>query len=501
MQRPVDRRDFLKLATAVPTAGLLSSAGMAAAHADGEDAALMATIKVFGDQWGRSTRYIGANRGVTNFNIADFYDLGINTYRFYGGMGPWEYLDDDGTFGNPTITDIKADPQVINWAWWDEIFTNPPEGSPFWYATEPGVGWKGNSRKIFGDLKNAGVKPVVSLRVQNAQIKPDWAAALNPPNTPQGRNEWWEHVFAVVYWMNVRNDYRVDDWEIGNEPNHAGQGWAGIATEDDYWEFVKLTADAIDYVYQRYLPGRSYRKYAPVSAGASVNEAGEKWGWIKDALAKVPQYFDCVDYHDFSDDPSGRIREVHQVMNSVGEGHRDLWVTEWGPVFKGGDSYLKVSNGILMINNLIRMSWPGDGHVYGNHIVNLYDAVNRPYLIGPDGERRVTYYALRMAIRALQGGRPTHQSVTSSPDLLAITTENPSGGFDLLVTNSSTTASYVVRADLSELVGKAQGELREFSAQRHDEVVGTRRTNRHGHITLQVPRNAALLLHLDRRPA
>lgn len=201
-------------------------------------------------------------------------------------MGPWEYLDDDGVFGAPGIEQIKADPGVINWEWWDNVFTHPPEGSPFWYATDPGVGWQGNWRQIFGPLKQHGVKPIVSLRVQNAQTQPDWAAALNPPNTEAGRNEWWEHVFSVVYWMNVRNDYRVDDWEIGNEANHKGQGWAG--TDDDYWDFARLTHDAIDYVYRRFLPHRRHRIYAPVSAGTSVNEAGERFGWIKDALQKVP---------------------------------------------------------------------------------------------------------------------------------------------------------------------------------------------------------------------
>lgn len=490
------RRRLLGMAGGGSAALLLGTAATGRAAADTGPAA-PATIKVYGDQWGVSTRYIGADRGITNFNIADFTDLGINTYRFYSGMGPWEYEDDDGVFGAPTIDQIKADPGVINWAWWDEVFTNPPEGSAFWEVTEPGVGWQGNSRKIFGDLKAAGVKPVVSLRVQNAQIKPDWAARLNPPNTPEGRNEWWEHVFAVVYWMNVRNDYRVDDWEIGNEPNHPGQGWEHVATEDDYWEFVKLTKDAIDHVYQKYLPGRSYRAFAPVSAGTSVNAAGERFGWIKDALEKVPEYFDCVDFHDFEDDPTEQIREVHQIMTAAGYPDRPLWVTEWGPVYRGADSYLKVPYGILMINNLIRMSRPGDDYVYGNHIVNLYDAPTRPYLIGPDGTRRVTYFGLRMAIRALQGGRPTHQSVASSPDLLAMTTEVPGGGVDLLVANSSATSAYEVNADLSELLGHAVGTQWEFSEARHDEIVG-HRVAHGGKVTFRVPATGAVLLRLDR---
>ncbi|MGS2617777.1 hypothetical protein ACVCAH_25125 [Micromonospora sp. LZ34] len=489
------RRRLLELGGGASAAVLLGGAatGRAATAAPAE-----ATIKVHGEQWGVSTRYIGADRGITNFDIADFKDLGMNTYRFYGGMGPWEYLDDDGVFGAPTIEHIKADAGVVNWAWWDEIFTNPPEGSPFWYATEPGVGWQGNSRKIFGDLRDAGVKPVVSLRVQNAQIKPDWAARLNPPNTPEGRNEWWQHVFAVVYWMNVRNDYRVDDWELGNEPNHPGQGWKGIATEDDYWEFVKLTKDAIDHVYQKYLPGRPYRAYAPVTASTSVNEAGERFGWIKDAFRKVPQYFDAVDYHDFGVDSSDRVREIHEIMNEFGYPDRPLWITEWGPVFRGADTYHKVPYGVEMINTLIRGSWPGDHYVYGSHIVNLYDAPTRAYLIGADGTRRTTYYAMRLGIRALQGGRPTHRSVASNPDLLAITTENVDDGIDLLVTNSSAVSGYDVQADLSELLDRAMGTMWEFSADKHDTAVGHRPV-RHGRVTFHVPSTGAVLLRFPRR--
>lgn len=409
-------------------------------------------------------------------------------------MGPWEYLDDDGVFGAPGIEQIKADPGVINWEWWDNVFTHPPEGSPFWYATDPGVGWQGNWRQIFGPLKQHGVKPIVSLRVQNAQTQPDWAAALNPPNTEAGRNEWWEHVFSVVYWMNVRNDYRVDDWEIGNEANHKGQGWAG--TEDDYWDFARLTHDAIDYVYRRFLPHRRHRIYAPVSAGTSVNEAGERFGWIKDALQKVPECFDCVDYHDFSDDPTQNIRDVHAIMDAAGQGRRDLWITEWGPVYDGSQTYDEVPGGLLMLQNLIRMSRPGADHVFGNCIVNLYDSPTRKYLVGRNGERRLGFYAMRMGIRALQGGRPLHDTTSDTADLLAATTRTRDR-IDLLVTNANTSQAYDVAADLSRLSRRGAGELREFSDRVQDQVVG--RVDLHGgRANFRVPAGGAVLAHFDR---
>jgi len=73
------------------------------------------TIKVYGSPWGVSTRYIGAVEGNVNFDIADLKDLGINTYRIYGGMSRWEAQDDDKVYGWPSITQIKADPNIINW--------------------------------------------------------------------------------------------------------------------------------------------------------------------------------------------------------------------------------------------------------------------------------------------------------------------------------------------------------------------------------------------------
>jgi hypothetical protein len=72
--------------------------------------AATATVTVAGTQWGVSSCYIGATEGNVNFNINDFTDLGINTYRVYGGMQRWEAQDDDGVFGSPTIAAIKSNP-------------------------------------------------------------------------------------------------------------------------------------------------------------------------------------------------------------------------------------------------------------------------------------------------------------------------------------------------------------------------------------------------------
>src|SRR5688572_30661766 len=240
------------------------------------------TITVSGTPWGVSTCYIGATEGNVRFNVADLQDAGLNTYRIYGGMSRWERQDDDGVYGSPTIDQIKANPNLVNWTWWDNIMTTPPNGSDYHWSGEPGTTWQGNARTIFADLKAAGIRPVLTVRNVDNNIEPAWAETnLNPPNTPEDWNEWWEHVFATAYWLNVRNDYRVDDYEIHNEPNNQGQGFAG--TQADYFELVRVTKDAIDFVYSTYLPGRSYHVLAPVTTGGS--------DWPLDALEQIPTYF------------------------------------------------------------------------------------------------------------------------------------------------------------------------------------------------------------------
>jgi hypothetical protein len=89
------------------------------------------TITVSGTPWGTSTCHIGATEGNVRFDIDDLVEAGITTYRIYGGMSRWEWQDDDGDYGMPTITDIKANPNVINWMWWDNAMTTPPQGSDY----------------------------------------------------------------------------------------------------------------------------------------------------------------------------------------------------------------------------------------------------------------------------------------------------------------------------------------------------------------------------------
>jgi hypothetical protein len=438
-----------------------------------------ATITVNGTEWGRSTCYIGATEGSSRFNISDLQDLGINSYHVYGGMSRWEAQDDSGTYGYPTIDQIKANPNTINWAWWDNIMTNPPKGSDYWWDPKLPQ-WQGNARTLFSTLNAAHIRTIIVLRNRDDQQNPKWLH--EPLTTVADWNEWWEHVFATVYWLNVRNNYNINDFEIHNEPNISGQGWTPTATETQYFLFARYTYDAIKYVYQTYLPGRPFHVYAPATSGGS---------WPNDALQNIPNYFDSMDVHYYGSNINSYVEEVHSWLNKAGHPNYPLWLTEWGS-YK--NKYNSVPFGITLINDLIYGSRPGNDYVYGSHIFSLYDFDTSPFgLISYDGTRRADYYAMRMGIRALQGCRPTYQSTTSNGNLLAITTTDAENNGYLLVTNRNSTVWYDVHANLSSLKSQGMSTMWQFDAAHMDTVVDSN-ILKNGYATFTIPAYGAILI-------
>jgi len=447
-----------------------------------------ATITVSGTQWGVSTCYLGATEGNVRFNVADLQDIGYNTYRVYGGMSRWEAQDDDGVYGSPTIAQIKADPNAINWAWWDNIMTNPPDNSDYWWSGTPGTTWQGNARTLLQGLKDANIRAVLTIRNVDNNDNPAWAQALNPPNSTEDWNEWWEHVFATVYWLNVRNDYRVDDFEVHNEPNNGGQGFAGTIT--DYYALVQYTYDAVKYVYDTYLPGRTFHVYAPVTTGGS--------SWPRDVMINAGDYFDSVDIHNYNSDITSYTQQVHGWMNQYNKANAPLWLSEWA-TYRGG--YNGASLAIkTVVNNMIRGSRPGNDYIYGSHLFTFYDwdgfsggFQNFEGLVDINGNRRLTFYAVRMANRALVGCRPTYQSTASNNYLMSITTQDAQGNLYLLVTNTSAKTTYTVDANLSALRQSSTGTMWQFDATHQDVVVGNPVLS-NGHVTFTIPGTSAVLL-------
>jgi hypothetical protein len=434
------------------------------------EAATDATLSVSGDQWGISTEHIGAGEGDGRFEVSDFADSGLNTFRIYCDVSRFEWADDDGVYGSPSIAEIKADPDEVPWSVWDERMDDP---------IYPWTALTVTKRDVFGDLHDAGIRTVIVLRNRDTHDEPKWIAAV--PSTDEDWNEWWAYCFAMAYWLNVRNDYGVDDYEVLNEPDITSQGWTG--TLEQYYEMVRKMRDAIDHVYTTYLPGRTYRIHAPVIAW--------RHNWVTGCLANVGDEFEILNVHSYALNLQGFIRDMHGYLDAYGYSDRPLWISEWGTYWS---SYDAMDMALKLVSNLIRGSRPGQDYVYGSHIFSMYNWGEWfDGLVRTGGDRARSYYAVRLAARALQGGRPTFQSTASTSDLMAITTRDPSGKLNLLVANNSSDTAYSVTANLLAHLSEAGGTVWQFSSDTMDECVGHSDAVG-GASVFEVPAKAAVLV-------
>ncbi len=412
------------------------------------------TLTVSGTQLGVTSQYLGANEGSSQFNINDLVDLGINTYRIYGGMSRWEPTNAESTYGSPTIAQIEADPNVINWA-------------------------------FFSDLNAHKITPIIVLRNRDNNGNPSWSP--NPPVTAADWNVWFEHVFATVYWFNVRNSYVVDNWEVHNEPNNSGQGWGG--TEAQYMTFINYTAQAIHWIYSHYLPGRTPHIYAPVTSNCC--------SWALTAMqTEGPSVFDSLDFHDYQSNPS-EIATLRANMNANGYAGAPAWITEMGSYHQNTYNSVSSSNN-LIVAWWIQASQPGNNYVNGAELFSLYDwgsgyasgAVHGSY---PAAESyQPGYYAMRIAARALVGTRPTYQVTSSVRNLISLVSKDSSGHYYLLACNSGS-PGVTMTADLSALITTGTGTQWEFSSANNDVIVGSP-TLSNGKVTFSIPANGTELL-------
>ena len=441
------------------------------------------TLTVSATQEGVTSQFLGANEGSSQFNINDLVDLGINSYRIYGGMSRWEPANAESTYGSPTIAQIEANPAVINWAFYDNIFTNPPGGSDYSWSATTGIP-PVSAATIISDLNAHSITPIVVLRNVDNNHNPAWAP--NPPTTANDWNVWFEFVFATVYWFNVRNTYVVDNWEVHNEPNNAGQGWAG--TEAQYMQFVNYTAQAIHWIYSHYLPGRTPHIYAPVTSNCC--------DWAVSAMqTEGPSVFDSLDFHDYQGNPS-EITLLRTDMNANGYTGAPAWLTEMGSYKQNHYDGEGAANNV--IGWWIKASEPGNNYVNGIDLFSLYDwgagytsgAIHGSY---PSAETYTPgYYAMRLASRALVGGRPEYPVTSSITNVISVVTKDSAGHYYLIADNSGS-PGVTVTADLSALITSGTGTQWEFSSANNDVIVGSP-TLTNGKITFSIPATSTELL-------
>jgi hypothetical protein len=465
--------------------GLLMAVGMALTWiltADqGGTAVLLdtVTITVQNTVLGQTTTYIGATE-AGGFYIDDLTDLGINTYRLWTKMDELEWWDDDdptddalwndSAYGTPTIAQVKANPNLVPWAaWWDARFT---ETQPWRYGTQTRQG-------IIAALTSNNITPVVVLRTYDDQGNPEqrkeeggaqWAP--RPPVDTNFRNEWWEHCFAIVYWLNVRNSYAVTHFEVLNEPDYPGQGWTGWPDADEAG-YVQLVQDAYDAVkFVNDMVGLPTYIYAPVVASYGSS-------YLSYSLQNADPQIQVVDYHTYASDPTASINDVKDtISNNNPDGVTEpIWVSEWGALWT---TYDTINRALLTAEQLMTFS---EEEVEGVTIFNMYDwstTAGQDYGLidlqddGEGGANRVpteTYYAYRLMTRGLKNakdrldftcsglGSSGRVMVTRDADNLYIIVKNGNG---------------LVTVDISAVPGySGTATVYEYSAANKDVVVAT----------------------------
>ena len=100
-------------------------------------------------------------------------------------MSRWEPTNAESTYGSPSIAQIEANPGVINWAFFDNIFTNPPGGSDYSWSASTGIPPVSAAMIISNLNAHNNITPIVVLRNLDNNKNPAWA-----PNPPVTANRW-----------------------------------------------------------------------------------------------------------------------------------------------------------------------------------------------------------------------------------------------------------------------------------------------------------------------
>jgi len=288
---------------------------------------------------------------------------------------------------------------------------------------------------------------------------------LNPPVTQADWNEWWEHVFAWVYYANVLNDLQVHDWQVLNEPDNSSQGWGG--TLEDYILFTQYTHDAIQYVYDTYLPGASFRLYAPVST--HPNE------WITESLIQNDAIVDVVDWHRYGPPPdeAAMIHDWIDQYDSDGV-HEELYLSEWGTYRSSYDSHSAAMN---YSEWLISHSYAGS-YVAGSAIFSMYDwgPDDDQGIVRWDGTRTPTYWAFRLVSRGLQGGKTRYavdHAIPSNQRVSAIAAVDEAAETMYVTIENRGVKDHTITLDLSAHAASGTATFYQYAAGVNDEIVGT----------------------------
>lgn len=424
------------------------------------------------NRYHKSLTYIGAVEANGRFVASELADLGINAYRLYVGMERLESADDNGVYGSPDIPTIKANPNMIPWTTWDTAFRTP--NTYAWAGGGPAISFE----DLIIALRQNGIEPIICVRLQDNYGHPTWISKV--PATQADYNEWWEYVYAVAYWLNVRNNYGITHWEILNEPNGSDYG-GGL---DNYAVVLDNAYDALHTVND----ARGLPTYVMAPSPSDHDP-----GWVGSMLLRRDAEIDIADYHEHATAQDAYNRNIWpNVLNNNLDGIIEpLWNGEWGNSLKGFNTLslaLDVAQGIYE---------QSISDVYGSTLFSMYPYVASgggrgwPGLIHPDGVKEEGYWAMRLIIRGLQNGKMLYQVQTSDTTSMYLAAKDATN-LNLIVINRSGTTN-TLTANVSAHLSTGTATVYEYSSARKDVVAVTPAISG-GSVTFTSPSNSVVLV-------
>lgn len=397
--------------------------------------------------------YPGVCNGIGRWNTNDIKDLGMNTIRWWTGFYNFAPVDPDGVYGKNTPAQIKANPNLINWSAYATQFNRT---DPYFYDTGYTNAMTGVSMaQMIQDCKNNGLEVMLGLETHMSTGEPAWLTKI-PVRDTASRNEVWEFAFAMVYYTNVLNDWRVDHWGVENEPDATTEAWRSLGgTMAEYYQYLSICRDAIDYVYNTYLGGRTHYVHGPVSSD---------YVYCEPALQQADADFNVVDYHRYYD-----MLQLADVWGWIQQNNSDgflepIWLSEWGLLY---DQY-DFTNSMMEIGYFYEMETVTRGHVLGSHLYSLSPWIypgpwTSPYLIADNGSKTEMYHAVKTFLTAAGRGRDVYNVTGSAPANSQILATKDANNIYFLVINQSGTTN-TINLNVSAHVSSGTASVMEWSS-------------------------------------
>jgi RNA polymerase sigma factor (sigma-70 family) len=372
------------------------------------------TVKVGAGAVGSTIRYIGA---TTSIGPRDDLIRGahVNVTQCWRSLARIEKALLPG--------DVRGRPTK------QEVLEKGPEKAFDWDKLEPSYSSPGDEIRRCRDL-GLEVVPNIFPKYDKDGKSGRWSGP-GCPTTEEDWHEWWRGCFVMAYVYNVREKLGVRHWELGSAPDwEAGMGWkrrdGRFGTVTDMARLVAVGADAI----------RTACKYAnvePVIGGVGEFREGMHISWW-DGIVRDERGNSSLDAFSFFSHRlnrhTARVAEFNKFISfsrahphpETGESRR-LWDTGWTAREAGPGRICDTRDlgyALMLMGKIIDQNETGffDMSVVfrmhddaPDHGVKPGAAVQCLILKsdGPDGKKihtpTVSYYALRMACRALAGGK------------------------------------------------------------------------------------------------